>query len=284
VPLVIDSGSGIFDLGRRLVREPQVQREIHVFFTHTHWDHIQGLPFFAPLFDAQWTVHIYALAARPNTLRSIFARMYSERYFPVPFDQLQARIIFHDLSFQDHVSIGATTVSCCRVNHPGYALGFRVERGDQSLFFASDAAPYEDILFGDRFHRRQKDRRPGAVREMARLQAELEQTVAGVDLLFHDANYTDQEYEKLYHFGHSSLSYAVDLGQRAGVRATVLWHHDRARHDDEVERMCQPYLDRGRQSATLVEPAQQGAVYRLGRVKGQLRRFLLTPAEMAGTE
>lgn len=262
IPIVIDGGSGIFDLGNTLAPRTE-RRELHMFFTHTHWDHVQGLPFFAPLYDAAWRVHIYSLGERRVSVQDIFSGVYAERFFPVPFDQLAAAIEFHALEFDDTIDVGNTRVTCCRVNHPGFALGFRIQHRDRSLFFASDAAPFTDMLFGDQFHVRKRETDPATLERMGALQTRVAATVQGADLLFHDANYTDTEYEKLFHFGHASMSQACELAKQCGVKRLVLWHHDRGRTDDQIDAITADPIERGRADGLMVEPARQGAVYRL---------------------
>lgn len=261
IPLIIDGGSGLFELGASL--ESRAEKELHMFFTHTHWDHVQGLPFFSLLYRPDWTVHIYSLGERRATVREIFSGVYQERYFPVPFERLAARIEFHELAFDDLIKVGNTTVRCCRVNHPGYALGFRLDHGNRSLFFAGDSAPYTEMLFGDRFHFREREKQPAVLREMRALQQRVDDVVRGADLLLHDANYTDAEYEKLFHFGHASIRQACDLARRCAVKRLILWHHDRGRTDDDVDAICAEQIAQAAKQGLVVEPARQGAVYQL---------------------
>ncbi len=261
IPLVFDGGSGIYDLSLDLAERPP--REIHMFFTHTHWDHVQGLPFFTPFYDKSRRIHIYSLGERRATVRDIFSGVYADRFFPVPFEQLDADIIFHELGFDDEIAIGSSTVTCCRVNHPGYALGFRVDHGGRSLFFAADSAPFANMLFGDHFHVREQETAPEVLEEMRDLQARVEEVVQGVDLLLHDANYTSAEYERLFHFGHASIRQACDLAKRCAVERLVLWHHDRGRTDEEVDAITAEHIALAKCKGLMVEPARQGAVYHL---------------------
>ncbi len=263
IPIIVDAGSGIFDLGGELVDSHRGPREAHLFFTHTHWDHVVGLPFFPPLYEPSWTVHLYALNSREHPLREILGEAYAGHYFPVPIERVKATVRTHELAFYDQVRIGNTQIRCCRVNHPGYALGFRIDHEDRSLFFASDAAPFTDMLFEDRYHTRQRETDPHVLATMAEYQRRMEDEIRGADLLLFDANYTDDEYEALFHFGHASMSHAYDLAKRCSVPHVVFWHHDRGRPDDEVDRITQPYVDRGRAEGQCVEGARQGTWYDL---------------------
>lgn len=262
IPIVFDAGSGLFDLGLEL-RNHQGPRELHVLFTHTHWDHVLALPFFEPLYDPSWTVHLHSLRGRLDPLRDIFVGSYGKRYIPVPLEQIGAKVKVHELDFFDEVRIASSTVRCCRANHPGYALGFRVEHGGRSLFFASDAALFEDMLFEDRYHTRQRETCPEVLEQMRRLQQRMDDLVRGVDLLLFDANYTDDEYEALFHYGHASMTHTYDLARRCGVPHVVFWHHDRGRTDDEVDAITMPYVERGRREGLVVEGARQGTWYEL---------------------
>ena len=263
IPIVVDGGSGIYDLGIDLTQGHQGPREIHIFFTHTHWDHVLGMPFFGPLYDPGWTVHLHALRAREHSVREIFGGVYANRYFPVAFNRLKATVEIHELSFYEHVQVGNTEIQCCRVNHPGYALGFRIAHRDRALFFASDAAPFSEMLFEDRYHVREREADPVIRKQMAEYQARLEEHVRGVDLLFFDANYTDEEYEALFHFGHASMTHAYEMAKRCAVPHVVFWHHDRGRSDHDVDRIIEPYVERGEAEGMVVEGARQGTSYEL---------------------
>lgn len=263
IPIVIDGGSGLFDFGMDLLAREDVAKEIHMFFTHTHWDHVQGLPFFVPFYDDSFHIHIYSLGERRQSIREIFSGVYAQRYFPVPFEHLDATISFHEVDFDESVEIGGATIRCCRVNHPGYALGFRVEYGKRSFFFASDASPFSDMLFGDKFHTRKRETNPQILTEMNSLQNRVEATAKGVDLLFYDGNYTDEEYKRLFHFGHASMSDAYHLAKLSETSRLVFWHHDRARTDDAVKKITEPYIQKGKAEGLIVEPAVQGRTYHL---------------------
>ncbi|MHC5036362.1 MAG: MBL fold metallo-hydrolase [Planctomycetota bacterium] len=254
--IVIDAGTGIADLSHRLMTDTEGPREIHLLMTHTHWDHILGFPFLLPIYDPEWTLHLYSLKRAAKTLHEIFSSIYTFRYFPGPFGALNADFVFHDISFQDEFQIGDATVNCCRMNHPGYALGFRISWGDRVLFFASDSAPFTDLLFEDRYHERKREKNPQTLTSMGKFDENLRNQLRGADILFYDSNFTDEEYEAMFHFGHSSMRQAYDLALDCNVKHLVLWHHDRKRTDDQLESLSAPLIEAGKAKGLTVDVAQ----------------------------
>jgi len=205
--LILDGGTGLAALGRSLGAPANAT----LLFTHVHWDHIQGVPFFGPAFhpDSQLT-----LAGAPG-LREALSQQMQAPQFPVPLEAFQAELSFLDLRPGRSVQIGPFSVTPAEMTHPQGVLVFRVEAGGRSLVFATD------VEHGDRLD-------PGLL-ELAQ----------GADLLIHDAQYTHGEYSGLVGpcrrgWGHSSWEQAVQIGQEAGARRLALFHHDPSRTDREV--------------------------------------------------
>ena len=216
--VILDAGTGIRELGRSLVSSAE-GRAISgdVFFSHAHWDHIQGLPFFTPAFQSGNHFRLFGAPTLLQSLELVLRQQMSPVVFPVAFDDLHARMEFRQLTGH-RLSENGIDVSAISVRHPGGALGFRLAPSgapDRSLVFIPDN---EMDRFGDQT--------PGApTRE------ELTRFAHGARVLIHDAMYTGAEYMDHRGWGHSSYRDAVDLAIAAEVQTLVLFHHEPDRSD-----------------------------------------------------
>lgn len=203
--VIIDCGSGIRALGDELLKRSV--RRIHIMLTHFHWDHIQGLPSFAPIFQPGIEVEFYS--SKPAAVASaLFSLQMADPYFPVPFHELGSHIEFKQAECGQEFQIGAMKIEPFLLNHPQGAIGFRIEREGRVLVHASDhEAGVEEIDRG------------------------LVHVARGADLLVMDAQYTPEEYESKIGWGHSSYGHAIDAARGAGVKKLFLFHHDPG-HDD----------------------------------------------------
>jgi phosphoribosyl 1,2-cyclic phosphodiesterase len=207
--LILDAGSGIRRLGLSL----QHRGRIDILLTHLHMDHIQGLGFFVPLFEPERDVHIWGPPSTSADLRSRLGRYLSPPLFPVRLRDLPS-VTLHDAP-REPTEIGSFLVSSALVIHPGPTLGYRIEESRRILAYLPD---HEPALGSHRF--------PEAPRWTSGFGV-----AAGVDLLIHDAQYTDDEYASRISWGHSTLAHAIALARIAGSRALVPFHHDPG-HDD----------------------------------------------------
>ncbi len=203
--LILDAGSGIRTLGVELCARPALP-EIHLLFTHFHWDHIQGLPFFAPLFHPEARIILYSFHP-PEKLRSILAGQMVAPYFPIDFLQVSQHVEFRQIEHST-LPIAGLTVQSFDLHHPQRSQGYRISDGAHSIVIATDHE------HGD----------PEA-------DARLNTVARGADLLVYDAQYTPLEYEKRHGWGHSTWRDAVSVAFEAQIPQLVLFHHDPA-HDD----------------------------------------------------
>jgi phosphoribosyl 1,2-cyclic phosphodiesterase len=215
--LVLDAGTGIRPLGLYLGRRGP--RHVHLFLTHLHLDHLEGLRFFAPLWDPQVTVDIWGPRSPVLSLRDRILRSFSPPLFPLDFRDIPARVRFHDLPAEP-CEVAGVTVASDRVLHPGPTLGFRLERGGSTAAYLPD---HEPVLAGI-------DGVP------------LDWLSAGglardVDVLLHDAQYRDDEYVARTGWGHSSVADAVSYCTAVGANRLVLFHHEPEHSDEALEEL-----------------------------------------------
>jgi phosphoribosyl 1,2-cyclic phosphodiesterase/CheY-like chemotaxis protein len=250
--VVIDCGTGAHPLGQELIAR-DVQSG-HILISHTHWDHIQGVPFFAPLFRAGTDWDIYGPKGLGQSLRETLAGQMQYAYFPISLDQFGATVRYHDL-VEGTFDIGDIKVSTQYLNHPALTLGYRLETDGLVVVYACDHEPYSRSLATGKGEITGQDLRHADFLKDA-------------DLLIHDAQYTAAEYSSKVGWGHSSVEYVVKLARHAGVKRIALTHHDPLRDDDDVERVVA--LAR----AGLPDDASAGEVF--AAAEGQM--IELTPA------
>ncbi|NJD20110.1 MAG: response regulator [Gemmatimonadetes bacterium] len=218
--LVFDAGSGIRELGIELLKGPP--RKVHLFITHTHWDHIQGFPFFMPAFLPGWELVVYGAEGFGKSLEAVFRGQLDQDYFPVQMEDLSASIEFRHLT-PDPVRVGDVTVAWEYAQHPGATVGYRIDVAGTVLSWFPD----DEFLFG------YLDDPEKLTLDDPRL-APYRRTVdflADVDILVHEAQFTAAEYPEKVGWGHSSVSNAALLAKLAGVRRWIVTHHD-PMHDD----------------------------------------------------
>ena len=213
--IIIDAGTGIRALGRELIAEGR-QHNLNLFFTHFHWDHIQGIPFFAPLLQAGHTINFHSFPA-PQEIRERLERQMSSPYFTLDFNAVGAQREYTQVngSFHD----GALSVTAFPLHHPQGACGYRVEAHGASVVIATD------LEHGD-----------------AALDKALRQNAEGADVLVYDAQYTPAEYVSRRGWGHSTYLAAAQAAKDAGVSKLILFHHDPTHDDDAVRDMVSETL------------------------------------------
>ena len=218
--VLLDIGTGAAVLGRELMAAGGALRG-HILIGHTHWDHIQGLPFFAPLFvpGAEW--HIYAPRGLRQTVHDTLAGQMQHAYFPIDLDQLGANIHYHDL-VEGTLRIEDIGVTAQYLNHPALTLGYRLEADGASVVYATDHEP----------HSRPLAETPGPIHGQDRRHADF---LAGADLVIHDAQYVASEYASKVGWGHSTIEYAIAVARFAGAKRLALTHHDPQRSDDALD-------------------------------------------------
>ncbi len=252
--IVLDCGTGAHGLGQALVSAGGPRCDGHLMITHTHWDHIQGFPFFAPLFIPGNTWDIYAPGALGQQLERTLAGQMEYNYFPVTLAQLGASIRFHDL-VEGRFAVGAVRITAQYLNHPALALGYRLQSGGNVVVYSVDHEPHAPNPAA-----RRDGEPPGHGEDQRHVEF-----LADADLVIHDAQYTVEEYPQKTGWGHTPAEWAVDYALAARAKRLALFHHDPLRDDDAVDRLVEACRRRARAagSALQVFAAAEGQELRL---------------------
>jgi phosphoribosyl 1,2-cyclic phosphodiesterase len=220
--VIIDAGTGIRELGKEIAKNPRLgtERECFLIFSHFHWDHIQGLPFFIPAYDPKrkFTISAIGKEQAEKNIKSIFETQMREEYFPVPLEGMGAKIDFlhveSNIIFDDKSSLRVL-----KHNHPGGAYSYRFDNSDgKSIVFCTDIEHGKEI------------------------DQNIVDLAKNADLLIHEGQYTPEEYPKYVGWGHSTWEQAIQVAEQANVKRLVITHHDPDHDDDflaEIEKQAQ---------------------------------------------
>jgi phosphoribosyl 1,2-cyclic phosphodiesterase len=242
--LVLDAGTGIRDLGFQLMERGT--RRIQLFLTHLHLDHIEGLRFFAPMWNDRVTLDIWGPPSPVLSLQERIARSFSPPLFPIDLRAVPAKVTFHDVP-RRRWTIEGITLRARLVMHPGPTVGFRIEADGASVAYMPDHEPAFTGI---------------ADRPIEWISGS--SIADGVDLLLHDAQYFEDEYVERVGWGHSSVADTAAFARAVGVRSLMLFHHEPRHSDDSLERLedrARSLFGRNGNQATL---AREGMVVELG--------------------
>jgi phosphoribosyl 1,2-cyclic phosphodiesterase len=242
--LVLDAGTGIRCLGSDLMKRGTLQ--FHLLLTHLHLDHLEGLRFFEPLWDARACVDIWGPPSPVSSLRDRIARAFSPPLFPLELKDVPARVAFHDVP-RDPWTLDGASLSAELVVHPGPTVGFRIETASASFAYIPD---HEPALVG-------------AIAGTPRDWISGASLAAGVDLLLHDAQYFEDEYEQRIGWGHSSVADAVAYADAVGARRLLLFHHEPLHGDASLDRLGARAVDLAGANGNGPTLAREGMVVEL---------------------
>ena len=235
---ICDGGTGLRELGLDLIKRSNAPVSAHFLFSHMHWDHIQGFPFFGPVYRPQNNFYIYGTNEGDRRFYSLLSGQMRSSYFPVDFSDLNANIHPRDLGDGVRV-IDDVIVRCFEQRHPGGSYAYSFEKNGHKVVYATDNEIDLTLLDTEQVLRDPKSARllPPAFVEFCR----------GADLLIADGQYTDEEYPKYVGWGHARATTVVDLAVAAGVRQLAIYHHDPMQSDRDVEskiEMCRQRASR----------------------------------------
>jgi ribonuclease BN (tRNA processing enzyme) len=211
--IIVDAGSGIRRLGNRLMDEKRF--DYTLFFTHGHWDHIMGFPFFKPIYFKKTSIAMYGCPFSQTSVRDLISVIMAAPNFPVDFENASANISYHETCSMEY-TIHSMTVTPIALSHPNQGIGYKFSEDGRSFVFLTDnelAHQHDGGLDFDDYV------------EFCR----------GADLLIHDAEYNDDDYPRKRTWGHSTYKQALQLAQQAGVKRFGLYHHNQERSDRQVD-------------------------------------------------
>ncbi len=240
--IIFDAGTGIRPLGNALLRG-SAAAQIHLFLSHMHWDHIQGLPFFVPAYRAGTELSILGPHGQQMSLEQSICEQMKSPYYPVPMHAMAATIRFIELDEGSIFELPGARVEVSVLNHPGRSLGYRLHADDRVLVYATDNEPFGRALASR--HLEQPSRLPVLAR--------------GADVLIQDAQYTPAEYPQRLGWGHSTYLDALRLAEVAGVKQLVLFHHDPSHSDADIDRIvgrCRAWIKRRKLGLTCLAAAE----------------------------
>lgn len=237
--ILLDAGSGLRLLGEELMQAADAPAQLHLLISHTHWDHILGFPFFAPIYAPHVQLSIYGLQRTQSKLRTTIDQALSDPLLPIGLDRLSATLNFfeinHDVSFELGQDVYVTSA---RANHPYRALGYRIESATGTVVFVPDTGPFHTILFGDEFivwKGTPPQLNSCALRTLERMRQTMIDLARGADWLIYDTQFTEAQYAQFPHWGHGTPAQAMEIAHAAGVRELLLFHHDPHRTDTELD-------------------------------------------------
>ena len=239
--IIFDAGTGIRKLGEKLSKQ---NKEINLLFSHYHWDHIQGFPFFLPAYKKDQVINLLAAHLKNVNAHSVLSQM-TNPHFPVPSDKLEAKVNLLPIN-NDIVKIGENIIYAKSLNHPGGGSAYRIETSTGSMAYVTDNELYPP------------DTPITSYQEWVEF-------LNGVDFLIHDAMYLDEELKNIHGWGHSLISQVLQLAADAKVKNLILFHHDPSRTDDQLDKILEGSQNwmKGNKIQCHVYVAKEGDSYKL---------------------
>jgi len=237
--IILDAGTGIFPMAQSLYSEFPLTA--HIFNTHTHWDHIQGLPFFVPFFVPGNRVKIYGAEdpVSQKGISEILSVQMQYRFFPIREAELKADLEYFSLKEGEKVTVGDATITPAMMNHPVINFGYRIDCNGKSIFFTGDHEPWRNIYKPDQ----PEDYAEYQTLIQQKNQALLE-VIEGVDVVIADSSYTPDEYMQKIGWGHGTFDSSIQIAKKAKAKRLYFTHHEPTRSDNALEAVYDEALSR----------------------------------------
>lgn len=258
---ILDCGTGLRELGLALVKTGKFPISKHIFISHTHSDHINGIPFFVPCFMKGNSINFYGPANPGDSLKDILYKQMAFSFFPIQMDQLGAEFTFSELTEGERV-IDGVTVKTMFTHHNILCLGYRFEYEGKSIVTLYDCEPYSPKLAPE-MPSVLGDPTEEEIQEYCDdLNSRFAAFAHGADLLIHDSQYTEAEYPSRLGWGHSTYEYAIKLAKEAQVKRLAFFHHEPMRNDDEMGKLEEHWVNQKRSEGLFFEvfTAREGMV------------------------
>ncbi|TAL38727.1 MAG: MBL fold metallo-hydrolase [Spirochaetes bacterium] len=249
--IIFDAGTGLRVLGDSL--DLSKKHDIHLLISHPHWDHINGFPFFTPIYIPGNRVTVYGPSTFELTMEEVINGQMKYSYFPVRTAELSADLSFKEIKAEEF-DIGKFHIRTHILNHPVTCLGYRISYNGKEFAYLGDNEPYYNVF---------NDDDPEVVQVTGEMNEQLVQFVSGLDVLVSDSQYTPAEYPSHRGWGHSTTHHVVNMALKAGVKKLFFFHHEPQRSDEELDLLVYHYNERVRARGFTMEidAAREGVAF-----------------------
>ena len=252
--IILDAGTGLRELGNFLIANDLKKGplKLHILLSHTHWDHIQGVPFFGPAYIPTTEITFYGPSTSiSGKLEDIVAGQMKYAYFPIKLSELRAKLKFRELP-ETQIEIPPFTIKTKYLNHPILTLGYRVEHNGKTFVSVYDTEPYRNnFVVDDLSEEELAEIDEAAMKEANKYVEEMNNKIIkhleNADLCVYDAQYRTEEYESKKGWGHSTIDHAIEAGAKGKVKKLALFHHDPLRTDEQVDEIQKYAKNRARE-------------------------------------
>lgn len=222
---IIDAGTGIRPLGEISIHE--IKGPIHIFFSHTHWDHVIGFPFFKPIHELNREIVVWSPVGSGRSTYELFKQLLAPEFFPISLNEIKATLAFRTIKEKTPIQMGSIILDFHQTHHNGITFCFKIKTPHQTIGYVTDNEMFHEY-HGD------LDQIPRSILELDRSLIEF---LSECDLLIHEAQYLPKEYEKKVNWGHSSLSNIIALIREAKIKHWLVTHHDPKHTDEDLNKL-----------------------------------------------